>query len=85
MTGCEAECDKSNPKMYRRVLEFLDVKSEEAVMIGDNVYLDVLLPKKLGMKAILLNRSRKYVECEHADAIVDNLNQALEIIVNHFT
>jgi len=63
----------------------LDVKSEEAVMIGDNVYLDVLLPKKLGMKAILLNRSRKYVECEHADAIVDNLNQALEIIVNHFT
>ncbi|RLE66517.1 MAG: hypothetical protein DRJ47_02265 [Thermoprotei archaeon] len=85
MTGFEAGCDKSNPRIYKRVLEILDVKPGRAVMIGDNVYLDVLLPKKLGIKAVLLDRSRKYLECEQADAVVNDLKHALEAIVNCFT
>ena len=44
MTGYEAGCDKSNPKMYRKVLEILAVKPEEAIMIGDDMQLDILLP-----------------------------------------
>jgi HAD superfamily hydrolase (TIGR01509 family) len=85
MTGYQARCDKSNPKMYRKVLEILDVKPEEAVMIGDNVPIDIILPKKLGMKAILLNRGTENVKCEQADAIVNSLNQALEKIMDQFT
>jgi len=42
MTGYEARCDKSNPKMYQKVLEILNVKPEETVMIGDNVPIDIL-------------------------------------------
>jgi len=45
--------------MYRKILEILRVKPEEAVMIGDNIPIDIILPKKLGMKTILLNRSKK--------------------------
>ena len=84
MTGYEAGCDKTNPRMYRKVLEILKVKPEESIMIGDNPPIDVILPKRLGIKAILLNRERSSVECSQADAVVNNLNEAVEIIIRKF-
>jgi putative hydrolase of the HAD superfamily len=81
MTGYEAGCDKTNPRMYRKILEALNVRPEEAVMIGDDVQTDVLLPKRLGMKAILLDREKKNVQCPLADAIVNDLNEAMEIVI----
>jgi putative hydrolase of the HAD superfamily len=82
MTGYEAGCDKTNPKMYRKVLEILKVKPQEAVMIGDNIPIDILLPKRLGIKAILLDRKRENPQCEEADATVNSLTEALGIILN---
>lgn len=81
MTGYEAGCDKTDPKMYRKVLEVLNVKPEEAVMIGDDVPIDILLPKRLGINAILLDREGKSEECSQADAVASNLNEAVEIII----
>ena len=81
MTGYEAGCDKTNPKMYRRVLEILKVEPEEAVMMGDNVDIDVLLPRRLGINAILLDREKKNVECPAAATIVHNLRQGVEAII----
>ena len=85
MTGYEAKCDKTNPKMYRKVLEILKVEPEEAVMIGDDVSIDILLPKRLGMSAILLDREGKNVKCERADAVVNDLNQAIETVIKQFS
>ncbi|UCE95212.1 MAG: HAD-IA family hydrolase [Candidatus Bathyarchaeota archaeon] len=79
ITGFEAGCDKSNPKMYRRVLEILGVSPMEAIVIGDDLSMDVLLPKRLGMNAILLDRERKNVNCEDADAVANSLSEAMEI------
>jgi len=84
MTGYEAKCDKTNPKMYRKVLEILNVRPEEAVMIGDDVPVDIALPKRLGINAILLNRKGRNLECPRADAIVNNLNEAVETIIRKF-
>jgi len=81
MTGYEAGCDKTNPKMYRKVLEILKVKPNEAVMIGDNVQVDILLPKQLGIHGILLDRKRQNLKCQEASAVVNNLREALEIIL----
>jgi beta-phosphoglucomutase-like phosphatase (HAD superfamily) len=44
MTGYEVICDKSNPKMYLRVLEILEVRPSETVVIGDDIQLDALFP-----------------------------------------
>lgn len=85
MTGYEAGCDKSNPKMYRRVLEILAVKPEEAVMIGDNVPIDIELPRRLGMNAILLDREKRKVKCPQADAVVNDLNEAVETVIRKFS
>jgi HAD superfamily hydrolase (TIGR01549 family) len=84
MTGYEAGCDKTNPKMYRKVLEILNARPEEAIMIGDDVPIDIILPKKLGINAILLNREGKNVECPQADAVINNLNKAVETIIRKF-
>lgn len=81
MTGYEAKCDKTNPKMYKKVLEILNVKPRGAVIIGDNPQIDIILPKRLGINAILLNRERRSVKCPQADAVVDNLNEAVETII----
>lgn len=79
MTGFEAGCDKSNPKMYRRVLEILGVSPMEAIVIGDDLSMDVLLPKRLGINAILLDRERKNVNCKDADAVANSLSEAMAI------
>jgi HAD superfamily hydrolase (TIGR01549 family) len=84
MTGYEAGCDKTNPKMYRKVLEILNARPEEAVMIGDDVPIDIILPKQLGINAILLNREGKNVECPQADAVINDLNKAVETIIRKF-
>ena len=80
--GYTFHCEKSNPRIYLRTLEVLGVKASEAVMIGDEPELDILLPRKLGMKAILLDRAKQYSnkDCREADAIVNNLREAMEIV-----
>jgi FMN phosphatase YigB (HAD superfamily) len=56
MDGFEAGCEKSNPLVYRKALCSLRVHPPQAAMIGDDEKLDIVLPKKLGVKAILLRR-----------------------------
>lgn len=80
ITGFEAGCDKSNPKMYLKAIEMLRVKPQEAIMIGDDFQLDYVMPKRLGMKAILLDREGKSKD-KTVDAIVRNLNEAIGIII----
>lgn len=84
MTGYEARCDKTNPRMYKKVLEILNVKPDEAVMIGDDVKVDILLPKRLGIHAILLDREKENKTCPQADYIVNDLNQAVDTIITKF-
>ncbi|MGB9756811.1 MAG: HAD family hydrolase [Candidatus Bathyarchaeales archaeon] len=79
-TGYEAKCDKSNPKMLRKILETLNVKPEEAIVIGDDLQYDVLLPKKLGIHTILLDREKKNKGNVIPDAVAADLKEAVEII-----
>ena len=80
--GCTFHCEKSNPRIYIKTLEALGVEAYETVMIGDDLCLDILLPKRLGMKAILLDRTGQHSnkDCEEADATVSNLREAIEAV-----
>lgn len=83
MTGYAAGCDKSNPKMYKKVLEIPQVEPHEAIMIGDNMELDIMLPRRLGINTILLNRTGKK-EGQLVDAFVYDLNEAVETIIKKY-
>ncbi len=80
------KCEKSNPKIYLKTLEKLGVKPHQAVMVGDDLKLDVELPKKLGMKAILLDREGRYEwrDASKPDFIVNDLVQAVEYITDKY-
>lgn len=81
MDGYKAGCEKTNPKMYKKTLETLKVAPSEAVMIGDDLEIDVMLPKRLGIHAMLLDREGKIGYNPPADAVVRDLNEAVEIIL----
>jgi putative hydrolase of the HAD superfamily len=82
MTGFEAGCDKSNPKMYLKALEILRIKPQEAVMVGDDFQLDFLIPKRLGIRTVLLDREGRNKD-KTTSAMVHNLHEAIEIIIRH--
>jgi FMN phosphatase YigB (HAD superfamily) len=67
--------------MYKKTLETLKVAPSEAVMIGDDLEIDVMLPKRLGIHAMLLDREGKIGYNPPADAVVRDLNEAVEIIL----
>src|SRR5208337_3646272 len=47
--GSTFHCEKSGPEIYVRTLQALRVRPEEAVMIGDELEGDVLIPTRIGM------------------------------------
>lgn len=80
-TGFEVGCEKSNPKMHRLTLRKLGVSPTEAVMIGDNVLVDIKIPKKLGMHTILLDRTNKILaKPKEANMKVSTLTEALAYV-----
>ena len=79
-TDYEARCDKSNPKMYIKILETLNVKPGEAVVIGDDLQYDVLLPKKLGLHTILLDREIKNMITWLRTLFAKDLKEAVKIM-----
>ena len=53
---------KVSPKFYKRCLEVVGKRAEDCVMIGDNYDVDVIIPQKLGIKAIWVkNPASQYV------------------------
>jgi putative hydrolase of the HAD superfamily len=50
---------KPDPRIFRHSLERLDVKAEDAVMVGDNLRADVKGAEAVGMKGVLIKRPNK--------------------------
>lgn len=61
VTGYEAMCEKSNPRIYLYAVKRLGVQPSQALMIGDKVKLDIENPQRLGIHGMLLNRFEKKV------------------------
>jgi 2-haloalkanoic acid dehalogenase type II len=77
-TAKEARAAKPNPQIYRTVLDKFGIKPYEALMVGDTPEIDIIPPKKMGMKTALLCREEKKTVNE-ADHVITSLSQLLEI------
>jgi 2-haloalkanoic acid dehalogenase type II len=78
-TAKEAKAVKPNPQIYHTVLQRLKVKPHEALMVGDTPEIDIIPPKKLGMKTALLCRTKKKT-IKEADHTITSLRQLIKII-----
>ena len=47
---------KPSPEIFERALKILGVEASKTVFVGDMLDLDVMGPKKVGMKTVLINR-----------------------------
>jgi FMN phosphatase YigB (HAD superfamily) len=75
--------DKSGPEIYVRTLKALRVRPEEAVMIGDELEGDVLIPTRIGMRAILIHKEKPtWRESQAFDGkvIARDLKHAMDIV-----
>lgn len=79
ITGWEAKASKPNPKIYLTALKKLGVKAEEAIYIGDDINLDIIPPKRLGMKTIYINKEG--LNCKEADYSAKNLRECVKYIL----
>lgn len=50
---------KPNPELFSYALELMNLRKEEAMMVGDNLYTDILGAQNIGMKSIWINRVNK--------------------------
>jgi HAD superfamily hydrolase (TIGR01509 family) len=60
MTGKEAGKAKPHPDCFLKTLNVLAVKPKEAVMIGNDIDIDINPARKLGLKTILIDRENKF-------------------------
>jgi len=66
IASCEEGLIKPDVRLYSRVLQRLRVSPENALMVGDNLYNDVLAARAVGMHAVLVDRSGVH---DYPDAI----------------
>ena len=72
---------KPHPVAYREALRRLDVPAAEAVMVGDDLEIDVRAPQALGLRAIWLRRdSGSGLGSVTPDAIIDDLGKLIPAI-----
>jgi putative hydrolase of the HAD superfamily len=55
---------KPHETIFRRILELLDVRADEALMVGDTLEDDVEGATAVGMRAVLVDRDGRYPERE---------------------
>lgn len=77
----EVGIGKPHPEFFYAALRELDVRPEDAVMVGDTLDTDIVGAHAVGMKSVWLNR-RKIADprSELADATVSDLDQAAQVM-----
>lgn len=74
---------KPKRTLFDKALSGLKSQPEHSVMIGDTLIADVVGPKEIGMKAILVDEEGNKKESHHfADAVVSNIGEVKTVITN---
>ncbi len=74
---------KPHPLPFRKALETLDVRADEAVMIGDWLERDIKGAKAVGLKTIYARYGcchPSQIEMVHADYTIDDISDILDIL-----
>lgn len=72
---------KPSPEIFERSLKILGVEASEAVFVGDTFNLDVVGPKSVGMKAILIKRRPIEEDLDvKPDRVITRLIELLDVL-----
>jgi putative hydrolase of the HAD superfamily len=71
---------KPHPSIFEEALRQADVKAAEAVMVGDSVPHDIAGAQRLGMRGVLVARSRLSADCPPDIPIIHNLRDLTPLL-----
>ena len=75
---------KPSPEFFRIGLDALNVKPEEAVMIGDDLETDIKAAERLGIRGIAVQTGKgKNTTIDTCDTIVPDFAAAIHLILTH--
>lgn len=82
VVSSEVEISKPDPRIFEIALDELDVKPEEAVMIGNTISTDIFGGNRVGMKTVLIQTGQEYQRSgwETPDHTIHDLKALLELI-----
>jgi len=75
--GFEAGDAKGSRRYYERLAERLEARPEEILCVGDEPFGDVEMPRRVGMQALLLDRSGR----EQGEQVVHSLDELAERLI----
>jgi FMN phosphatase YigB (HAD superfamily) len=74
---------KPSPEIFERALKVLGVEASETVFVGDMLDLDVLGPKKVGMKTVFIERRPLEHDVDvKPDYVIKGLNELLALLAD---
>ena len=71
---------KPDPSIFEHALSLLDVKKENAIMVGDNLMTDILGAKRAGIKSVWINRHDKDRNEVIPDYEISSLSELLNLL-----
>ena len=82
LVSSEIGVNKPNERIFQIALEKLDVKPEEAIMIGNTISTDVFGGNRIGMKTVLLQPDKEYErsEWEKPNHTIHSLKELLNLL-----
>jgi HAD superfamily hydrolase (TIGR01549 family) len=82
VVSTEIGISKPNPRIFEIVSDKLNVKPEEAFMIGNTISTDIFGGNTIGMKTVLFQRGQEYQRSEYEtpDHVIHSLKELLKLI-----
>ena len=78
--SCEVGLGKPDPRFFKLVPEYFGVKPSEICLIGDDYEKDMIPASYLGFKTILIDRQNKMKKLKDVDAIINSLDELIDIL-----
>lgn len=70
----EPDIRKPDPRAFQQVLDYFKIKPQEAISIGDQENTDIIPAKKIGMRTIIIGKSKE------ADFEVSSLDELIKVL-----
>lgn len=79
-TSCELGVTKPNINFFTNILNNLDLRPEECIMVGNDYEKDIVPAKAVGIHTILLTEELNIINFIAADYSINTMNRLYEVI-----
>ncbi len=80
ITKSDIKAQKPSSKIFRKALRLLEIKPEEAIMVGDRADRDVKGARALGIKTVFARYGNQKVKNSGADFEINKIEDLIDVV-----